>query len=474
MTKKLFLLSCMIALSFPAAYAKVRLPGVIGDGMVLQRESKVYLWGWADAGKSVTLVTSWDSKTHSVKANADGRWSVKVATPEAGGPYSVTISDGEPFNLNNVMIGEVWICSGQSNMEMPMAGFLGQPVSGSLEQILASGKYRDRLRMITVPSHSAQEPQEDIKPGAAWQCASPEVLGEWSAVAYYFARNVTDVLDIPVGLIVTSRGASSIEAWMDEKTVLSVEGINEKRVRGVEDERKAIGKLYNGMIRPIIGYTARGFLWYQGEANREVYREYAAEQAAMVELWRGDWGDEKMPFYFVQIAPYHYGDSDRTLIGFFTEAQYNSLALIPYSGIIATIDVGDEYRIHPPRKDVVGQRLALLALNKTYGVSGFPAHGPVYKEVEFEGGKATVTFDYSRSLSPELTNLAGFEIAGEDRVFVPATALIVNGRAQVVISSPDVPKPVAVRYAWRNYIEANLKDTYGIAAYPFRTDDWDN
>jgi sialate O-acetylesterase len=470
--KKIILILSTTALCALTAGAKVKLPGVIGQGMVLQRQSEASLWGWTDAGKSVSVRTSWNSKTYSAKAGNDGRWMIKVATGQAGGPYSITFSDGERLTVGDVMIGEVWVCSGQSNMEMRMAGNNGQPVDGALNEILAAGKYRDRLRMITVPHNSTGEPQADIPSSAGWQAASPEVLGGWSAVAYYFARNVTDVLGIPVGIVATSWGGSAIETWMDEKTVLGVEGIDRERVRGLKNDNSAIGRLYNGMILPVKDYTARGFLWYQGEANLSAYKEYAAEQAAMVGLWRRSWGDEQMPFYFVQIAPYRYGDSDQMSLGFLTEAQLNSLKLIPNSGMASTTDIGDEYCIHPPQKDVVGRRLALLALSETYGVKGFPAHGPLYKEAKFENGRALVTFEYSRSLSPENQELCGFEIAGANRVFVPATARVVNGRAQVELFSPIVKQPVAVRYAWRNYMKANLTDTYGIAAYPFRTDDW--
>lgn len=456
--------------------AKVKLPGLVADNMVLQRQTEVSLWGWADAGKTVTVTTSWDGKNHTAKAAPDGAWIVKVATPEAGGPYKIKISDGQAVELSNVMIGEVWICSGQSNMEMPVKGFGGQPVDGSLKTILQAGQYRDRIRMFTVPRNSVKELQDDVlrNEDAVWKASTPDAAASVSATAYYFARNLTEALGVPVGIVVTSWGGSYIETWMDEKTATAVEGFDMATFQKPEKpwNNHDVSLLYNGMLWPVRNYTAKGFIWYQGESNRGAPKIYARQMAEMVGLWRQIWGNAQMPFYYVQIAPYSYGHKEKWDLGYLCEAQAEALKLIPLSGMAATADAGDEFCIHPPQKDVVGQRLALLALSKTYGQKGFPAHGPVYKDVEFKDGAAVVSFDYARTLSPQNRPLAGFDIAGEDKVFYPAEAVIVNGKAQVKVSAKEVPSPVAVRYCFRNYTDANLTDTFGVAAYPFRTDNW--
>ncbi len=472
--KKILLILSAFVLSATVGTAKVKLHVLMSDNMVLQQQAKASVWGWADAGKTVTVTTSWDDKSYTTKAAADGSWLVKVATPEAGGPYTLKISDGEPVTLSNVMIGEVWVCSGQSNMEMGVQGNTGQPVANSLETILGASKYRDRIHMFTMPRNPSPEPQENFNGEAKWNVSEPAAVAPVSAAAYFFARYITDVLGVPVGIIATSYGGTPIEAWMDEAALTSIEGVTMADMQKRYTEHRSPCGLYNGMIWPLRNYTARGFLWYQGEANRNAYQIYAQEMAAMVQLWRQAWGNDKMPFYYVQIAPYFYDKKDDFTLGYLVEAQYNALSLIPYSGMAATSDIGDEFCIHPPKKDVVGQRLALQALVKTYGVKGLSVQGPVYKSVEFQGGTAKVTFTgASRALSPQNQPVLGFELAGADRKFYPAEARIVNGQHVVQLTSKSVPKPVAVRYCFRNYMEANLTDTFGLAAYPFRTDNWE-
>lgn len=463
--------------------AKIELPAVLGDGMVLQRNAEAALWGKAAPGRRVRIATSWNGRTTVTTADAAGRWAAKVPTGDAGGPYTVAISDGEEVVLENVLLGEVWVCSGQSNMEMPVCGFMMQPVEGSVEAILDAGSYPG-IRMFTVPKVSSAEPQEDCD--AAWQTASPVSVRSFSAVGYFFGRMLNKMLGVPVGLITPNWGGSTIEAWMTEEAIDAVPGIDHALAKSGRYDNSMPQRLYNGMILPVCRFTAKGFIWYQGEANRFNWFDYKALQVALVKLWRETWGDDRMPFYFVQIAPYRYeGDALRSL-PLLVEQQYAAMAEIPRSGIAATTDLGNPSCIHPAKKREVAARLAYLALANDYGVEGLPAPAPTYKSMEREGDKLVLSFD---NLSERHTwndpdsfrgfdergvvRLGGFEVAGEDRVFHPAQAGFKRWENRIVVGSEAVQEPVAVRYAFRNYCsEANVMTTMGQPLVPFRTDDW--
>ena len=283
----------------------------MGDHMVLQQNSSVKLWGWAD-GKKVTVTTSWNNRTYQASTDKDGAWLVKVDTPEGGyTPYSITISDGTPVTLSDILIGEVWICSGQSNMEMRMMGNAAQPIDHSLETLLNSGNYRDRIRFITVPRTNDTERRTDFEK-RKWEVSSPETTIDCSAAAYFFARQLTESLHLPVGLVINSWGGSAIEAWMDEPTLKTVEGMNIEAAknpkRGVHQRLEC---LYNSMLWPVKNFTAKGFLWYQGESNISNYQFYAPMMTAMVQLWRNVWEAPDMPFYYVQIAPWRSEGNDK-------------------------------------------------------------------------------------------------------------------------------------------------------------------
>ncbi len=470
--KKVLFSALLLSLAL-ASGAKVRLPALVGDGMVLQQKTKANVWGWADKGKTVTVTTSWDKASYTAKPDDQGRWMVKVATPGAGGAYTMTISDGEPVTVSDILIGEVWICSGQSNMAMLLRGSTGQPVDNSLQTIMDAGKYSKLIHSFTLPRRESAVPEEDCT--GTWVAASPNTAWNIGAVPYFFAMHLTNILGVPVGVINNSWGGSSIESWLDEATARTVPGLNVEAHKPAEGRgpHATLSYLHNGMTWPVRNYTAKGFLWYQGESNRTRYATYAEAEAAMVKKWRELWGDENMPFYCVEIAPYYYNNADGTEAARLREAQFKALSLIPNSGMAATADAGSMLCIHPPQKDVVATRLATLALVKTYGMAkAFPATGPVYSSVSFEGGKATVKFTETHAgMSPGFAPVKGFEIAGADRKFYPAEAKIVQPD-KVEVSSPEVAKPVAVRYAFRNYIEANLSNTFMQAAFPFRTDDW--
>lgn len=471
--KKLILLGLWLSVA-AVAPAKVKLPSVLGSHMVLQRETDVNLWGEAAPGRRVKIVTSWNRTEYRVTAGKDGRWLARVSTPEAGGPYSIRISDGEPLVLDDVLIGEVWVCSGQSNMQLPLEGNYGEPTEGFVEALLSAQDYPD-VRLFNVGRTTSDTLQRDCE--GEWQRGTAENIAPFSAAGYFFGRNLSRVLGIPVGLVGSNWGGTRIEAWM---TTASAEKVNPEVMASDEEcgDPNRIGGLYNAMIAPISHYTARGFIWYQGESNIATGTTsfYADYMETMVALWRQTWGDDGMPFYYVQLAPEDYDGPDGILLPLLIEQQVAALDRIPACGMAGATDIGAGPDCHhPPMMKVIGERLALLALNRTYGQKGFPDQCPVYRSARFEGNRATVRFETSLSLGPIYAPVSGFEIAGEDRVFHPARAEYVSGRPEIVLTADEVPAPVAVRYAFCNVPEnATLCNTAKLPAVPFRTDRWDD
>lgn len=461
-------LSLFIGLSTLTMSAKVRLPQFFSDGMVLQQQSECNLWGWAEPGKKVSISTSWDKKNFMVTARKDGLFSLKVKTPEAGGPYYIGFKDQDYVQLNNVMIGEVWICSGQSNMEMQMKGFKQQPVEGTTEELL---RCKDaNLRLFTIKRHASLTPEQDVT--GQWNEANSASVREFSATAYYFGRALRQVLDVPVGLICTSWGGSACEAWMHPDWLKAFPKVNQHVTEAdVEKlQQRCPTALYNGQLKPLVGYTMRGAIWYQGEDNIPRYDYYAPLMKAMVEGWRSDWEQGNFPFYYCQIAPYDY-----SLIGwensqYLREQQAKAETMIDNARMAVLMDAGLEYGIHPRKKRQAGERLALLALSNTYEQKGLPDFA-TYKEVTFQNDTAVVSFDRSKEWvyfehGPKSQN---FEIAGADRVFYPAEAWV--SRNRVYVHSDKVKAPVAVRYAFRDWVEGDLMHD-GLPVSSFRTDDW--
>lgn len=451
--------------------AEVKLPPIFGDNMVLQQKSDAALWGSARPGTTVVISPSWSVSKIKVKTDAEGKWFTRVVTPASGGPYELTFDDGELLTLTNVMIGEVWICSGQSNMEMPLRGFVNQPVKGAAEYI-ATAVPSVPIRYCKLKKVSSLEPQPECE--AKWCEHTSESLPELSAVAYFFAQMINRSQGVPVGLIVAAWGGSTIEAWM-EKSIIEKDFAGELDLSaykvGVLPEKYSYrlpGTLYNGMLNSVIPYTAKGFLWYHGEQNKERAEQYTRLQPAFVKMLREKWGDEKMPFYFTQIAPYGYRDP--MVGGTFMYAQSRTLKTIPNSGMACICDLGDQYCIHPSDKKEVGYRLAYFALANDYGVKGLEPQGPLYKDVTFSQGKAIVSFEVGPlGLSPINRNLSGFEVAGKDKVFYPAEAKIGKDGKTVIAQSPEVPEPVYVRYGINGYCTASLFNNSGIPASPFKT-----
>ncbi|KAA6342820.1 hypothetical protein EZS27_009457 [termite gut metagenome] len=474
---KTFLYSVIaIALSaISPVKAAIQLPDIIGDNMVLQQNTNVKLWGTTSkANATITVKTSWDSQTYSAKSNGNGKWSVLVSTPKAGyEPQSITLSDGEAIKLNNILIGEVWFCSGQSNMEMPLNGFSSNPILGANDDIANASRHKG-IRFATVPKTSAVTPQETCK--GKWQVCNPENAQWFSAVGFYFATSLSQILDVPVGIINCSWGGSRVEGWLSERILRNYPDINLKDAGQKNEQVPEAGQpmiMYNGMLKPLQNYTIKGFLWYQGESNVGRHKTYAERLADMVNLWRGEWGLGELPFYFVELAPYIYGKEDRG--AYLREAQFKAQSLISNSGLVSTNDLVEEYEatnIHPKSKTLIGKRLSYMALVNTYGVKGISDRGPAYKSMEIREGKAFLSFDNAGNGFNRSNGIIGFEIAGADKVFYPAEATA-GWRGQVIVGSDKVTEPVAVRYAFRDYLPGNLQNSREQPAYPFRTDDWE-
>ncbi|GAB3653810.1 sialate O-acetylesterase [Echinicola sediminis] len=464
-----------LCLMIQTASAEVKLPAIFSDNMILQQQMEAPIWGWADAGAEVSIVTSWDGKTYSALANKEGEWNTKLATPEAGGPYTITISDGDEVKLENVLIGEVWLCSGQSNMEMPLKGFSAQPVIGGNEAIVNSRN--PSIRLITVPRKSTVEQVKDFE--GQWEEAKPSTSSNFSATAWFFGTQLQKVLDVPVGLIHVSYGGSNIEAWMSEAMLSDFKDeikIPSKQ-KDIGEPNRTATALFNGMLSPVVGYGIKGSIWYQGESNYDRPDQYEKLMVKMVEEWRKLWGIGEFPFYYCQIAPFNYGMFHPTEVieknnsAYLRDAQRKAATRIPNSGMAVLMDIGEKDNIHPADKRAGGHRLAYLALAKTYGVEGFEYTSPEFKDMEIKGGTVTVAFDHvPNGITSYGKEVSSFEIAGKDKRFYPAT--VVLRRKSVLLSSPQVEKPVAIRYAFKDFTEGEIFGTGGLPLSSFRTDDW--
>lgn len=448
--------------------AEIKLPAIFGDQMVLQQQTDAAIWGKATAGKTVRISTSWDNKSYSAQTDQQGNWRTKVKTPKAGGPYEITISDGSPIKLKNVLIGEVWICSGQSNMVMPMKGYRNQPITGSNEAIAISAN--SNIRMITVDRDKSLVPKDNFT--GDWKECLPENVLNFSATAYFFGKMVQQVLNVPVGLITTSWGGTRIEPWMSENGIRNFDWVKlpDKKMEG-DFSQQTPTVLFNAMVNPIVGYALRGAIWYQGESNRNEPDQYQKLMPGLAENWRAEWGIGDFPFYYVQIAPFDYGPAGLNS-AYLREAQLKAAGATTNFGMACVMDAGEKDCIHPANKKAAGDRLAYLALAKTYGKSGFAYSGPVLKEMTVEGSLVKLTFDFAdNGLTSYGKELENFEVAGENKRFYPAKASITS--KGITLCSPSVEKPVAVRYAFKDFVMGDLYNTEGLPASSFRTDEWE-
>ncbi len=509
--KRLPIFLCAILCLSASARAELRLPGFFGDHMVLQRDAPIPVWGWADPGAEVSVLLGTDeAKAVTAKAGEDGRWKVALPAMEANAEgLSLTVKSGDKtLTLKDVLVGEVWLCSGQSNMEWTVAASLNPA-----EEIAAANF--PAIRQMKIAHLTAPTPQQDVS--SVWQVCSPETAGSFTAAGYYMARELHRELGVPIGLLNSSWGGTRIEPWTPLEgfaKVPALAAIHDKVLNTLptsEPYRVGLQRhmdevsgwlaaakeslatqqsvpatpvfpaalqpltahtapttLYNAMIQPLVGYGMRGAIWYQGESNHTEGMAYADKQQALVSGWRGQWGLGDFPFCYVQIAPWQYGTSEPTILARFWEAQTACLA-IPNSGMVVTSDIGDVKDIHPKNKQEVGRRLALLALKHTYGRDELVASGPVFRELVVEPGRLLVKFDEvagglkSRDGQP----LTHFELIGETGEFVAAEAKI-EGADTVVLTAAGVKDPAAMRYGWHKLAEPNLANGAGLPASAFR------
>ncbi|TDG36009.1 sialate O-acetylesterase [Pedobacter changchengzhani] len=455
-------LSICIALSCDA---KIVLPGIFADHMVLQQQADVWIWGTAKISAAVSLTTSWNGKTYTFKTDQKGIFKTKVSTPKAGGPFNIVINDGEKLTLNDVLIGEVWVCSGQSNMEMALRGN-SSPILNAAQIILNADN--DKLRLYNVAKAVSLTPVADSK--SAWLPSNSESARNFSALAYQFGDILQKKLKVPVGIIVSSVGGTMIESWMDAE---SLKPFPEVKLPMGADAEKPTAKmpttLYNGMIAPIAGLNIKGFVWLQGESNRHEPELYAKLLPVLIKQWRSAWGMGDLPFYIVQIAPF--GSSDVTRSGTkIREAQLNTSNEVANSGLIVAMDVGMENDIHYMDKTTLALRTAYWALGKTYDIKGINFRSPAYKSMKIEGNKAILTFGNGNYLTSYRKPITQMEIAGEDQKFYPAQAVILANK--ITVSNETVKNPVAVRYAFKDWAVAEIFNNDGLPASSFRTDNW--
>lgn len=479
MTKTIKLLSCTALLCISGlANAKITLPDIISDNMVLQHSTVANIWGTAAPGATVRIELSW-GKAVCTKADDNGRWKVGVTTGDASyTTHSMAFYENGAKNsditLNNILFGEVWFASGQSNMEMPLSGFDNCPVEGANETIADAGNWPG-IRFATIPKTGAMTPQESVS--GKWQTNSPATAQWFSATAYYFARRMNRILNVPVGIINCSWGGTMVEGWLPKEILQGYDDIDLNLTLPAEDSwwhHMTPLVMYNGMLHPLHNYTIKGFLWYQGESNVGSYKTYSERLATMVRVWREKWGQGDIPFYFAEIAPYNYGGNgiDGALL---REQQFKASKIIPNSGMITTNDLVYDYeypQIHPAKKQEVGDRLAYLALEKTYGINGIQGCSPAFREMRTAGNKVEVLLDNAQQGLSPWVGIVGFEVAGADRVFHPAKAEIDMNKKSIIVWSDEVASPEAVRYCFKDFCPGNVVNGRGLPLIPFRSDNW--
>lgn len=472
MSKFLTLVTICLTFSTGIAIGQVILPQIINNNMVLQQQSRVALWGNASVNSEVTISTSWNNKQYKTQSNQSGKWKLFVSTTRAGGPYEISFSDkGRKLTLSNIMLGEVWLCSGQSNMEITFKG-MGVTTQPILNQPGREAN-NSNIRLFTVDKIPAARGKDDVK--GNWKECTTETATNFSAVAYQFGKILWDSLKVPVGLISTSWGGSRIEQWMSESNLKSFPEIN---IPAGIDTIKVLDRVptvfFNGMLLPLVNYGIKGFIWYQGESNRDQPVLYAKLLPAMLAEWRKLWGNKNLPFYYAQLAPFPYPkDKNEFYNVLIREAQLKALKNMKNSGMAVIIDVGHQLKVHPPDKTTVSKRLAYLALAKTYGRKGIASESPSYRSMKIVGSKAIISFDHaSNGLKSSGNELVNFEIAGSDKIFYPAKAIILKG-GKIEVENDNVKSPVAVRYGFKNWVVGDLYNAEGLPSSSFRTDNWD-
>ncbi|AOW19629.1 sialate O-acetylesterase [Urechidicola croceus] len=439
--------------------ANISLPSIFGNHMVMQQNSEVKIWGWADPNEEITITTSWNSEEIKTTGNNLAQWSAILKTPKSGKTHTITIQGYNKIIIEDILMGEVWLCSGQSNMQWSASAGIDDK-----EKHIANANYPE-IRFFSVPKKTSDYPQLDVK--AQWVKCSPETMQYFSAVSYFFGQKIHSELNVPVGLINSSWGGTPAEIWVPKDAIEANEIVNEASKKLKEEPWGPFqpGKAYNAMIAPIIPFKIAGTLWYQGETNTQNSSTYSKLLTTLINSWRDEW-NEDFPFYFAQIAPFDYGDDNFS--GVEIRDQQRRVLNVDKTGMIVLSDIGNLDDIHPQNKYDVGIRFANLALNKSYGKSNFQYSGPLYKSSKIKKDCIIISFDFYDGLTSMDKKLRFFEIAGSDGVFFPADAKI-KGKT-IEVKSKEVKNPVKVRYAWKNAIIPTLTNSTGLPASSFITD----
>jgi len=456
------------------------LASIFSDHAVLQQNSDVPVWGWGDPGKKVEVV--WDGTNYKTTVQADGSWRVTLQTGMADGKArTLTVKCGkESLTRTDMVLGEVWLCSGQSNMEMPLRGFGFQEVEGAADAIMAAAETACQVRVFDIKTGKCTQPIQDVE--ASWAYTNGEVAAKTSAVAYFFGKRLASTLHVPVGIVVNAWGGSRIEPWMT-KEVINGAGLTQQELDdlyAVEEQPDRWPEtpelIWNGRVKPIVGYAAKGIIWYQGCSNMSQPHCYDKLQKAMVEFWRREWRRD-LPFIFTLLAPHDHGDADGRWRPFFVENQLHTEEILSNSWAVCTETIGNKVTVHPAKKREVADMMVQRALQSVYGVNpGVSPELPRLKSVKYEEDgtvKVTLTQVWSDLMSISARDIVGFELAGEDRQFHLAKAEVDWDGQTIIVNCPEVAHPVAVRYSWRNWMGANLQKSTGTPVPPFRTDNWE-
>ncbi len=456
------------------SHADVKLPQLFSDHMVLQRNRPIPVWGQAAPDQRVKV--SLNDSSQSTRANENGRWRVDLPAMNAGGPHRLIVEANDRTEIQDVLIGDVWLCSGQSNMEWPL-----KKTDEAKQQNAVKQAKHNRIRLFELPHMASDEPQEFLQKSVNWTPTTPDTIANFSAVGYFFGRRLLHALngegngsdrDVPIGLIQSAWGGSKAEAWTSRQALNARPELRPifKNMENVDRNRHTPTLLHNAMIRPLIPFGIRGAIWYQGESNMGNPFQYRTLFPAMIRDWRDRWGQGQFPFYLVQLAPYKYGD--RGSLPVFWESQNLTHRILPRTGVAVINDIGNPDDIHPRTKQPVGERLARWALKQVYGRNILPS-GPLFERMDVQNGRAVLHFKHTGEglRTKSGTSLEEFEIAGPDRTFHQAKAHVKED--SVIVQSDEVEHPMAVRYAWDEVAEPNLVNSAGLPASSFRTDGWD-
>lgn len=475
--KRLLSVLALVLCASMVSEAKLVLSSVCSDSMVLQQNSDARIWGKASAGAQVTVTPSWDGKAYRCKAGQDGKWEVEIKTPKGGYKvYDIMVKgDGSSVKINDVLVGEVWLASGQSNMEMPMRGFFNCPVENAQEYICAPAA-TGKIRMFTVPLKQSYEPLDHVE--SIWKGAEPSTVPEMSATAFFFARKLNEMLDVPVGVVSCAYGGARIESWTPKEILETYpdEDLSREKIEATQHYHRPY-LAYNAMLCPVMGYTVKGFIWYQGCSNVGKHDQFTERMSNMISHWRSCWGDQdaELPFYMVELAPYR--NKPYTAVPYFAllrQAQHEAAKAIPNCGIVVTNDLVESYEqdnIHPAKKKEVGERLAFLALNRDYSMSSLPCYSP-------EAVRCTRFGNGGSELAVELTHcwnglnrwmeIEGLEVAGSEGIFYPVTYAYFEWDQKILrVRSEFVHDPCEVRYGWGDFKPGNLKNCEGLPVTPF-------